>query len=296
MNELILSTDLQQIELEIQHHKNLAGQSIWEIGRRLNHVKENDLAHGSFGAWLKNQGFHQREAQRMMRIASELPKTTTWSHLGSRALYLIATLPEEERELEHTTSKGETKTPDEMTVRELNELKQELKEKDEKIKDQQQTINTQHGQLMNQPAAQVKVVEKEVTPEDYEDLKADRQTLEGRVNELQGELEMERTKYQLLESSTQEARQIEQTIKSLKAEKSRVTSAIELDEKLDKLHRFFDEEMSPMRFKPIINEIGTVDSYERLNQTIAMVELWAEEMRKVVPDNNLKIVEGIINE
>lgn len=65
-----------------------------------------------------------------MKVSSELPNSDTYHNLGSNALYLITTLPEEERTKEHTTSKGETKTPDEMTVRELRELKKQLKKSD----------------------------------------------------------------------------------------------------------------------------------------------------------------------
>ncbi|MGI2254397.1 hypothetical protein [Staphylococcus cohnii] len=46
-------------------------------------------------------------------------------------VYEISTLPEPERTKEHTTSKGETKTLDEMTVKELRELKKQLKQRDE---------------------------------------------------------------------------------------------------------------------------------------------------------------------
>ncbi|NWO14673.1 MAG: DUF3102 domain-containing protein [Virgibacillus sp.] len=78
------------------------GQAIFEIGKRLKHVKENDLVHGEFGKWLEDIGIHERQAQRLMKVASELgdSKATTWSELPFRALYEIATLPQEEREKE----------------------------------------------------------------------------------------------------------------------------------------------------------------------------------------------------
>ena len=94
----------------------------------MKHVKENDLAHGEFGKWLENLNLDWNTANRFMKDSSILPYSDTYHNLGSNVLYLITTLPE--RTKEHTTSSGETKTPDEMTVRELRELKKHLKKRD----------------------------------------------------------------------------------------------------------------------------------------------------------------------
>lgn len=158
MNEISLSNNLSQLELEISHHKQIAGQSIWEIGRRLNHVKENDLAHGKFMEWLNKINLNWPEANRMMKIAKELPNYSTLSNLGSTALYLIATLPEEEQEEQIQRIED----GDNPTVRELKEVRKKLnlsKKANEQLRAENEKIKSSK--------VEVKETIKEVVPDDY---------------------------------------------------------------------------------------------------------------------------------
>lgn len=158
MNEITLSNNLSQIELEISHHKQIAGQSIWEIGRRLNHVKEHNLVHGEFGEWLDKIGIHYREANRMMTVAKKLPNLTTLSDLGSSALYLIATLPDEEKE-EQIQRIEDGENP---TVRELKEVKKKLN----LSKLANKRLQSENEKLKSSKV-EVKETIKEVIPDDY---------------------------------------------------------------------------------------------------------------------------------
>ena len=158
MNEISLSNNLSQIELEISHHKQIAGQSIWEIGRRLNHVKENDLAHGQFLEWLAKMNIERTEAHRMMKVAEELPNVATLQHLGTTALHLIATLPEEEKEEQIQRIED----GDNPTVRELKEVKKKLnlsKKANEQLRAENEKIKSSK--------VEVKETIKEVVPDDY---------------------------------------------------------------------------------------------------------------------------------
>ena len=158
MNEISLSNNLSQIELEISHHKQIAGQSIWEIGRRLNHVKENDLAHGQFLEWLAKMNIERTEAHRMMKVAEELPNVATLQHLGTTALHLIATLPEEERKEQIQRIED----GDNPTVRELKEVKKKLnlsKLANKRLQAENERIKSSK--------IEVKETIKEVIPDDY---------------------------------------------------------------------------------------------------------------------------------
>ena len=158
MNEMLLSDSISHIELEINYHKQIAGQSIWEIGRRLNHVKENDLAHGKFMEWLNKINLNWSEANRMMKVAKELPNYSTLSNLGSTALYLIATLPEEEKQ-EQIQRIEDGDTP---TVRELQEVKKKLK-----LSQQANELLRGENEALKASKVEVKEIIKEVVPDDY---------------------------------------------------------------------------------------------------------------------------------
>ncbi len=180
MNELQLSNDLTTIETEIKSYQNIAGQSIFEIGRRLKHVKENDLAHGEFGRFLKSVGLTKSQSDRFVKIYSEHSqgKLPDVGNIGMSIVYEISTLPEPERTKEHTTSSGETKTPDEMTVRELRELKKQLKQRDEQnaqlqsqVEQAQRSEEIAKKQLEDAESREPEVIEKYMEPEDYQETK-----------------------------------------------------------------------------------------------------------------------------
>ena len=177
MNEIQLSDSLPVIETEIRQYQNLAGESIFEIGRRLKHVKENDLAHGEFSSWCERIGFQREYANKHIKVFEEFDGSTS-TQLGLSALYEISTLPEPERTKEHVTEKGETKTPDEMTVRELRELKKRLKNQSETINETTLQLKSREkeNEILQSKLEQAEnkapeIVERYTEPEDYEELK-----------------------------------------------------------------------------------------------------------------------------
>lgn len=282
MNEIQLSNDLNQIELEINHHKNIAGQSIWEIGRRLNHVKENDLAHGEFGKWIENIGIERSEATRFMTVARELPNYDTWHNLGNRALYLIASLPEEERTKEHVTEKGETKKPDEMTVRELQELKKQLKEKDERIANLSETVKEMAN---HKPKVIEKVVTKEVIPPKYENLESDNQQLtealkEARERELKAKQEKERIEKESLTRRKIENDDMEQ------AQLTRLQRSADIS-----VHRLilnmndFVKEQSITVYDSEAIAGASDETKQKLNQSIKRVENLLKDIKQEIGGN-----------
>ena len=284
MNEL--STDLNVITAEINSFKQIAGQSIWEIGRRLNYVKEHDLAHGQFIEWINSIGFDRTEAYRFMKVANELPNVDTWQHLGSRALFLIATLPEEERDKQHTTSKGETKTVDEMTVRELQELKKQLKEKDKQIKNLSNVASDLDEQLsqerMKKQQTKEKIVEKiiEKIPDDYEQLKSSDNDKTIKINDLTREND-------LLKQKIKRRNDIELTeekqamLQEKQLERIQREADIDVYKLIININKFVEAQANYQNDNQIIST-ATKDAKDKLLQAIERTEKMFNQMKKEI--------------
>lgn len=172
MKELQLSNDLTTIETEIKSYQNIAGQSIFEIGRRLKHVKENDLAHGEWSEWLKSINMSRGQATKFIKVSDEFSNDSPVNHLGIKALYSLATIPEEQREEEFETSSGEMKKPIDMTNRELEDLKRQLKQRDEQnaqlqsqVEQAQRSESIARKQLEDEQNREPEVIEREVIKE-----------------------------------------------------------------------------------------------------------------------------------
>ena len=301
MNEIALSDNLAQIEYEIKFHAKQAGQSIWEIGRRLNHVKEHDLAHGKFLDWLDNIGISRSYANRFMKIAKELPNVDSSLHIGVNTLYQIALLPDEEQ----TKMIERINNNDIPTNNEVTELKRQLK----LSQADNERLKVQNEKLAEQALSKTeKVIEKEVIPQDYKATQDLNKQLIGKNKDLADELEsvkrslrLKEASYEMLEKETSEALALKESIEHLRADKEElensVTNIFNLSKLVTKFEDFFDEEMAPLRFKTLIQGIGKDAQIEKLRDILTLTENWLDEMNKIIPERGRTIIEGeIINE
>lgn len=299
MNEIALSNNLSQIELEIRHHQKLAGESIWEIGRRLKYVKENDLTHGQFREWHESIGIDKDFAYKSIKIADELPKVETLRHLGTTALHLIATLPEEEKQEQiEKIEQGESPT-----VRELQEVRRKSKLKDQAIKALEDEL-----ERVKQTKTTEKVVEKEVIPDDYKatqnlnkQLLDKNKDLADELDSVKRSLRLKTASYEMLEKETSEAVVLKESIEHLRADKEKLENSVSniftLSNLVSEFEDFFDSKMAPLRFKTLIQGIGKDAQIEKLRDILTLTENWIDEMNKIIPESGRTIIEGeIINE
>ncbi|MED5861320.1 DUF3102 domain-containing protein [Streptococcus anginosus] len=307
MQEIALSNNLNVLASEIVGFKRLAGQSIFEIGSRLKHVKEHDLTHGQFESWLKSINIEPSSARKMITIAEELiSNRSTLNDLGMSALYLIATLPDDQKQ-EQIERIEEGDNP---TVRELQEVRRQLnlsKADNEELREKNERLAEQALKGLEKKTVTKEVV-KEVVPDDYTATKQLNNTLleknKNLVDELDSvkrSLKLKEASYQLLEKETSEAIALKDSLEHLRADKQKleasVANVLELSNLATEFETFFDEKMAPLRFKALIQGAGKEIQIDKIRQLLTLTENWLSEMNKVVPEKGRTIVEGeIVNE
>lgn len=309
MQEITLSNNLNVLASEIVGFKRLAGQSIFEIGSRLKHVKEHDLTHGQFESWLKSINIEPSSARKMITIAEELiSNRSTLNDLGMSALYLIATLPDEVKQ-EQIERIEEGDNP---TVRELQDLRRQLnlsKADNEELRQKNERLAEQALKGLEKKTVTKEIVkEVEVFPADYNevigsnlDLMERNKELVDRLDSVERSLKMKEAAYRLLEQETSEAIALKDSLEHLKADKQKleasVSNVFELSNLATEFETFFDEKMAPLRFKALIQGAGKEIQIDKIRQLLTLTENWLSEMNKIVPEKGRTIVEGeIVNE
>lgn len=242
MDEIQLSSDLNVITAEINSYKQVAGQSIFEIGRRLKHVKENDLVHGEWEKWCSETvEITPAYANRYIKVFEEFKGSNQYTSIGLNKLYQIATLPKEEREKEHITSKGESKTIDEMTVRELQEVKKKLKQAERQAEQAQKSEEIALRKLeeveRKEPEVITQEVIKEVIPEHIKKQIQEKDKVLQSAKEEMESMQSEIDKLERLTTGMDEEAKKEKEVKllMLDASKSVLKTKIKIDEFLQEV-------------------------------------------------------------
>lgn len=292
MNEIQeLSADINVITAEINSYKQVAGQAIFEIGKRLKHVKENDLQHGEYTAWLSSINMSQSVAYKYISIYKEHEKNPSYHLLTNDftnnldKMYHISTLSAEQQKETFPTSKGEEKKPGDMTVKELRELKQQLKEAESQA---EQARKNERIALKRAEKAESK------PPEVIERVIED----ETKINKLNQELKQIRQEKIRIESIMNQEKQdaesyrvLQKELSELKGKRDELEREIESARSIAKfivnIEKALQEDLAPMKYSKALN-IHRNDPViiENVQEILIQVENWCDEVRGLLPSEN----------
>ena len=260
--------NIEKTTAEILILKDQTAQNIIEIGKRLIKVKEN-LQHGQFLNWLENKvEFSRYTANRFMKIATEFSNVSAVQHLGSKKLFLLAGLDEEDRQEVMNENKVE-----DMATRELERVVKEKKEIKKQLKEEQELSNELQEEIKE------KEVVKEVIPEN---LILEKQELEEELKTLRARAE-----------------KAENTISRMKLDKEiqqdKIYSNVKLDNLLMNIKTFLDNASKYTYLKEELQKIPT-QNRKILESKINEVESWTILMKQALRNENNMVGNVIFGE
>ena len=203
---------LDQLELRIRDQRERFTQGLLEVGRCLNEAKDARLVpHGCWQDWVAaHTGLNVRSAQRLMRAAREIPKTSALSHLDFSKVSALLALPAEEREdfAREADAENATLRQLEAAIREKKEAERQRDQAREETERDQRKICALERQLEDAEKAlnNIPVVEREVAPADYEAMKARDLASADRIREAEDYAEAQEERVRALQSQLDAAR------------------------------------------------------------------------------------------
>ncbi|MEE0124480.1 MAG: hypothetical protein UEM45_01855 [Enterococcus faecalis] len=271
----------------------IQSRSAYDIGKQLLEAQQklSSFRTGIFENWYLSLGFKKTKAYEyinhyeFIRSQGEQYKIDKFESLPKKLQADVSKKTADER-VNEAVFNGDVKSHEE-----YKQLERQLKQKDERI------ITLEN--------AEPRVIEKrvEVPPSDYYSLKQANESLqrevENNVTKLSGVkslLDLEQQKYKLLESESREAKELKSNIDTLLDTKESLSNQIKLltefNEKTGKLKQVFDSELASLRFRPYVNELSSTEATNRLWELVDSISFWVDEMNKMRPNDNMKIIEG----
>lgn len=271
--------NLNQIVAEIKFFENQAVVSYWEIGKRLSQAKER-VGHGNWESWVGNNlGYSTRTAGRLIQVFNDYPNPTALSDLNMTQALALTTIKDEEDRQDFIDSHE----VEDMTTRqlqaEIKEYKESLKAKEEELnninscynnlsivaKNREEENERLRENLRQEREKPAKVIEKEVVPEDYEDLKSELKELMDYQKELENKL------YEEQQKPKEVVKEVEpKDYKYLKSENERLEEKLQkeiaknlslINEKKLALSQLETEEAHQERVRKITNMQNAVNGF-----------------------------------
>ena len=305
MHSEIQTTEIKQIEIEINFYKGQAAQNIIEIGKRLIKAKEL-MGHGEWLPWIeKNVDFRRETARKFMLAAEEFGDSQAVGHLPQTKIFKLLELPKPERE-----TFIEENPVEDMTTRELRQAIKDKKELEKKIEE----LENQEPTLIEK--------EVEIVPDDYNYYKRKHTEFSGRMDELQSmvrdlnryvedkKLELEKAeseksilerKAKLNEKEASKYNKLTKDIENLTREKDDIGRQIQAKTELSglvvRIEHILKTELAPVKYSRAINEVSTDEIViNNLRDIVNRVQDWCNEMYESTGDQNIIQVEVIDHE
>ena len=171
------SAELHNVEVRIAEHFANAARNLVDVGRCLNEAKDRGLVpHGQWETWVEaHTGMHIQKAQRLMRIAREVPEDSAMARLSFTKVVQLLALPEPEKR-EQLALAAESEN---LTVKQLEERIKQLQQENQTREADAGKLAAENASLERKAGRQADMLEQ---------MDADRAAMRARIAELEGSL------------------------------------------------------------------------------------------------------------